>query len=125
MKKFIPILLLTFISQMSYAGGAPDGTNSGGDDKGNRPNKTPKKSSAPLISYNQGVLSISTYNTLYDAEIIIRDTDGNVIYDVIDTITGDYTILLPGYVSLNWQSVELIHSGCHYTIFVDNSIILE
>ena len=24
MKKFIPILLLTFISQMSYAGGAPD-----------------------------------------------------------------------------------------------------
>lgn len=71
MKKFIPILLLTFISQMSYAGGAPDGTNSGGDDKGNRPNKTPKKSSAPLISYNQGVLSISTYNTLYDAETLV------------------------------------------------------
>lgn len=119
MKKFIPILLLAFISQMSYAGGAPDGTNSGGDDKGNRPNKTPKKSSAPLISYNQGVLSISTYNTLYDAEIIIRDTDGNVIYDVVDTISGDYDILLPASVSSKMQSVELIHSGKHDMTYLD------
>ena len=33
MKKLIPILLLTFISQMSYANGTPEGDNSGGDDK--------------------------------------------------------------------------------------------
>ena len=121
MKKFIPILLLAFISQVSQASGTPDGNNAEGYDKGEKghPNKAPKKSSAPLISYNQGVLSISTYNTLYDAEIIIRDTDGNVIYDVVDTISGDYDILLPASVSSKMQSVELIHSGKHDMTYLD------
>ena len=117
MKKLIPILLLAFISQMSYAGRTPENTNSGGDDKDNRPHKAPRKSSAPLISYNQGVLSVSTNYTLYNVEIVIRDIDGNVIYDVIDTISNGYVILLPAYVSSKMQSVELIHFGKHYIFF--------
>lgn len=119
MKKLIPILLLAFISQMCYAEVAPDGTNSGGDDKDNRPHKAPRKPSVPLISYSQGVLSVSVYNILYNAEIIIRDINGNVIYDVVDTISNGYTILLPAHVSSKMQSVELFHSGNHYVIYVD------
>ena len=119
MKKLFSILLLTFISQMSYAGGTHDDTNSGVDDKDNRPHKAPKKSSAPLISYNQGMLSVSTHNTLYDAEIIIRGIDGNIMYDVVETISNGYVILLPAYVSSKIQSVELIHSGNHYIINID------
>ena len=110
MKKLFPILLLAFISQICYAAGAPDNSNSGVDDKDNRPHKAPKKSSAPLISYNQGVLSVSTHNTLYNAEIIIRDVDGNVLYDVIDTISNDYVIFLPDLVSSEMYRVELVYS---------------
>lgn len=124
MNKLIPILLLAFISQICYAAGAPDNSNSGVDDKDNHPHKAPQKPSAPFISYNQGVLSISTHNTLYNAEIIIRDINGNIIYDVVDTISNGYVILLPAYVSSKMQSVELIHSYSHYTISVDESFNL-
>ena len=110
MNKLIPILLLAFISQICYAAGAPDNSNSGVDDKDNRPHKAPQKPSAPLISYNQGVLSVSTHNTLYNAEIIIRDVDGNVLYDVIDTISNDYVIFLPDLVSSEMYRVELVYS---------------
>lgn len=110
MKKLFPILLLAFISQICYAAGAPDNSNSGVDDKDNRPHKAPKKSSAPLISYNQGVLSVSTHNTLYNAEIIIRDINGNIIYDVVDTISNGYVILLPEFVSAEMYRFELVYS---------------
>lgn len=62
MNKLIPILLLAFISQICYAAGAPDNSNSGVDDKDNHPHKAPQKASAPLISYTQGVLSYSCQN---------------------------------------------------------------
>ena len=112
MKKFIPILLLAFVSQMSYADGTSEGDTSAGDDKdkGNHPNKA-------HISCNQGVLSVSTRYTLYDAEIIIRDIQGAILYDVVDTISGDYAMLLPEYVSSNMQSVELKYSGRSYIVF--------
>ncbi len=110
MNKLIPILLLAFISQICYAAGAPDNSNSGVDDKDNRPHKAPKKSSAPLISYNQGMLSVSTHNTLYNAEIIIRDINGNIIYDVVDTISNGYVILLPEFVSAEMYRFELVYS---------------
>ena len=80
MKKIISILLFAFMSQLSYA----DGTNisgSGADDKGNHPHKAPRKPSTPLMSINQGVLSVLTNATLYNAELIICDKDGNVLYD--------------------------------------------
>lgn len=110
MNKLIPILLLAFISQICYAAGAPDNSNSGVDDKDNRPHKAPQKPSAPLISYNQGVLSVSTHNTLYNAEIIIRDINGNIIYDVVDTISNGYVILLPEFVSAEMYRFELVYS---------------
>lgn len=121
MKKLIPILLLAFISQICYAEDTPNGNNADGYDKGEKghPHKAPIKPSAPLISYNQGVLSVSTHNTLYNAEIIIRGIDGNIMYDVVDTISNGYVILLPAYVSSKMQSVELIHSGNHYIINID------
>ena len=56
---------------------------------------------------------------MYDAEIIIRGIDGNIMYDVVDTISNGYVILLPAYVSSKIQSVELIHSGNHYIINID------
>ena len=117
MKKFIPILLLAFVSQMSYADGTSEGDTSAGDDKdkGNHPNKAPRVT--PHISCNQGVLSVSTRYTLYDAEIIIRDIQGAIFYDVVDTISGDYAMLLPEYVSSNMQSVELKYSGRSYIVF--------
>lgn len=110
MNKLIPILLLAFISQICYAAGAPDNSNSGVDDKDNHPHKAPQKASAPLISYNQGVLSVSTHNTLYNAEIIIRDINGNIIYDVVDTISNGYVILLPEFVSAEMYRFELVYS---------------
>lgn len=110
MNKLIPILLLAFISQICYAAGAPDNSNSGVDDKDNHPHKAPQKASAPLISYNQGVLSVSTQNTLYNAEIIIRDINGNIIYDVVDTISNGYVILLPEFVSAEMYRFELVYS---------------
>ena len=102
MNKLIPILFLAFISQICYAAGA--------DDKDNHPHKAPQKASAPLISYNQGVLSVSTHNTLYNAEIIIRDINGNIIYDVVDTISNGYVILLPEFVSAEMYRFELVYS---------------
>lgn len=110
MNKLIPILFLAFISQICYAAGAPDNSNSGVDDKDNHPHKAPQKASAPLISYNQGVLSVSTHNTLYNAEIIIRDINGNIIYDVVDTISNGYVILLPEFVSAEMYRFELVYS---------------
>lgn len=110
MNKLIPILFLAFISQICYAAGAPDNSNSGVDDKDKHPHKAPQKASAPLISYNQGVLSVSTHNTLYNAEIIIRDINGNIIYDVVDTISNGYVILLPEFVSAEMYRFELVYS---------------
>lgn len=121
MKKIISILLLTFMGQMSYADGTPNGINPNGYDKGEKghPHKAPKKPSTPVISYNQGVLSVSTDNALYDAEIVIRDIDGNIIYDVVDTISNGYAILLPTHVFSKMQSVELIHLGNYYIFNID------
>ena len=112
MKKLIPILLLAFISQICYAEDTPNGNNADGYDKGEKghPHKAPIKPSAPLSSYNQGVLSVSTHNTLYNAEIIIRDINGNIIYDVVDTISNGYVILLPEFVSAEMYRFELVYS---------------
>lgn len=119
MKKIISILLLTFMSQMSYADGTPNVINPNGYDKGEKghPHKAPKKPSTPVISFNQGVLSVLTNATLYNAELIIRDKDGNVLYDVTDTISDEYAIVLPEFVSSRMYSIELICSENHIIIY--------
>lgn len=118
MKKLIPILLLAFISQMSYANGTPEGDNSGGDDKGEKghPHKSPKVT--PCIFCNQGILSITTPYTIYDAEIIIRNSQGDILYDVVDTIFDNYAILLTEYISMDMYSIELVSSGSHFIIYI-------
>ena len=118
MKKLIFILLLTFLSQMSYADDTSGGDNSGNDDKGEKghPHKSPKVT--PLMNYDQGVLSITTPYILYDAEIIIRDGEGNVLYDIICTVSNNSVVFLPEYVSSRMQSIELIYSDNHRIVYV-------
>ena len=45
-----------------------------------------------------------------NAEIIIRDINGNIIYDVVDTISNGYVILLPEFVSAEMYRFELVYS---------------
>jgi hypothetical protein len=116
MKKLIAILFLAVISQITYADEISESSVSrvGDKDKSNRPHKAPKI--VPRISYSQGVLSISNLYTLYDAEIIIRDSQGIVLYDVVDTISVGYTILLSEYVYSKMQSIELRYLDQCYMI---------
>ena len=116
MKKLIAILFLAVISQITYSDEISESSVSrvGDKDKSNRPHKAPKI--VPRISYSQGVLSISNLYTLYDAEIIIRDSQGIVLYDVVDTISVGYTILLSEYVYSKMQSVELRYLDQCYMI---------
>lgn len=116
MKKLIAILFLAVISQITYSDEISESSVSrvGDKDKSNRPHKAPKI--VPRISYSQGVLSISNLYTLYDAEIIIRDSQGIVLYDVVDTISVGYTILLSEYVYSKMQSIELRYLDQCYMI---------
>lgn len=116
MKKLIAILFLAVISQITYSDEISESSVSrvGDKDKSNRPHKAPKI--VPRISYSQGVLSISNLYTLYDAEIIIRDSQGIVLYNVVDTISVGYTILLSEYVYSKMQSIELRYLDQCYMI---------
>ncbi len=69
----------------------------------------------PQVSYDNQHLYITPHYDITDAQIIIRDENDNIIYDINTALTGSNSVItLPQYVMENKYSIELVYSEKHY-----------
>ena len=62
----------------------------------------------PQVAYDNQYLYITTHYDITDAQIIIRDENNNIIYDIYTTlISSGSVIALPEYVMENKYCIEL------------------
>lgn len=115
MKKLFLFGLGILISMLSYAEVAvPLSPNLDDPDIPDVPHKAPALS--PQISFDTPYLYIVSPSAINDAEIIIRDIDGNIIYDETFCISASsYVIVLPGNVCSDLYSVTLQFEGYSLT----------
>ena len=74
--------------------------------------------SLPQMSYDAPYLHIVSSSAINGAEIIIRDIDGNIIYDEILCIpASSYVIVLPENICSDFYSVTLIFDGQSYILY--------
>lgn len=80
----------------------------------NLPHKVP--SLAPSVSYQGGNLLVVSPCDLDETEIVIRDVDGNIIYDMMTALPAtSYVIPLPADVIAAINSIELYYGdNCIY-----------
>ncbi|MBQ9231021.1 MAG: DUF3244 domain-containing protein [Prevotella sp.] len=85
------------------------------DDDGviNHPQKSPAL--LPRLSYENDYLFITSPYVVIDAEIIIRDVYGNILYDSIVTLpASSYVMVLPNSVNSDKYSIQLYINGHSY-----------
>lgn len=115
MKKLF-LLLLCMLSVSAYADdNSPDPDPTDPDGWG-KPHKAPVL--LPQMSYDAPYLHIVSPSAINGAEIIIRDIDGNIIYDEILCIpASSYVIVLPENICSDFYSVTLIFDGQSYILY--------
>ena len=83
------------MSIFSFADGDSDPV-SDNPDIFQKPHKVPSR--APRVSYQGGNLLVVSPCDLDEAEIVIRDVDGNIIYDMMTALPASHcqpTLMLP------------------------------
>lgn len=110
------LLLLCMLSVSVYADdNSPDPDPTDPDGWG-KPHKAPTLT--PQMSYDAPYLYIVSPSAINDAEIIIRDIDGNIIYDESVRIPAiSYVIVLPENICSDLYSVTLIFDGQNYILY--------
>ena len=109
------LLLLCMLSVSVYADdNSPDPDPTDPDGWG-KPHKAPTLS--PQMSYDAPYLYIVSPSAINDAEIIIRDIDGYIIYDEIVCIpASSYVLVLPENVCSVLYSVTFLYNGHSSTL---------
>lgn len=113
MKKTLLLLLGCTVSIFSFADGDGDPVSYPADIF-QKPHKVPSR--APLISYQGGNILVVSPCDLDETEIVIRDVDGNIIYDMVTALPAStYVIPLPTDVIAAINSIELYYGeNCIY-----------
>lgn len=70
---------------------------------------------APMVDYENGVVSVSASTLCFDVRIIIKDKDGNVVEDLLLNLSStEQTITLPVEYDSDEYTIELIYENKTY-----------
>lgn len=68
----------------------------------------------PTIDYRDGVVTIITPYQIDDVEVIIRDSQGEILYStIIPAINVQQSIVLSDYVDANKFSIQIAYDDIH------------
>lgn len=68
----------------------------------------------PTVDYEDLCFTITPPYTIYNVEIVIKDDDGNVLYEeTVNEIDGSYCIYVLSTVASEMHSIELVYSNHH------------
>ena len=68
----------------------------------------------PTVDYEDLCFTITLPYTIYNVEIVIKDDDGNVLYEeTVNEIDGSYCIYVLSTVASEMHSIELVYSNHH------------
>ena len=112
MKKIISIILLMQICVSAFSQGYYLDMRNAGDDNYPKEHKSPLI--LPNVSYVNSIITIEHSSSIDYLQVIIRDEDGNIIYNnVVTLLPPSLTLTLSDAVDENKYSIELIYGSIH------------
>lgn len=68
----------------------------------------------PTVDYEDLCFTITPPYTIYNVEIVIKDDNGNILYDeTVNEIDGSYCIYVSNSVASEMHSIELVYPNHH------------
>ena len=112
MKKTVIFFILIQICIAAFAQGNNIGLIPVGDENVPKGNKAPPI--YPMVVYNNSVIIVTNSYSFEQLQIIIRDEDGDIIYNnVVSFIPPTLTLPLPTEVDEEKYSIELLYGDWH------------